>query len=325
MYLKLFLFKNIGGETGLAQGTGFGKTILFGEHFVVYGCEAIAAALGNTTSATVERANVKGYELVDNRPETRGYKVAKKEEYEKLIENVINFMRIKEGIKITLAGNLVAASGVGASAACAASLARAINKEFALNWNDEKINEAAFEGEKGPHGTPSGIDNTAAVFGGILLFKKNLEGGPNKIEKMKLKQPIEIVLGNSGKTSSTKEVVADVKKLKEEKPTETKRIFEEYNELVKEAKTALLGFDLKKTGELMNKNHELLQKITVSCSELDEMVKTAKQAGAFGAKLTGTGRGGLMIALTPGKEIQQKVSDAIEEKGFQTFKTSIGV
>ncbi|MBS3059541.1 MAG: mevalonate kinase, partial [Candidatus Diapherotrites archaeon] len=234
------------------------------------------------------------------------------------------FMEVKEGIRITLGGNLVAASGVGASAACAAALARAINNEFRLDWNDDKINEAAFEGEKGPHGTPSGIDNTAAVFGGLLLFKKNLGGNQNTIKKMKLRKPVEIVLGNSGKTSSTKEVVGDVRRLEEEQPKKINAVFEEYGALVEEAKKALKDYDLKKVGTLMNKNHELLQKITVSSSELDEMVETARNAGALGAKLTGTGRGGLMIALTPGKNLQEKVAEAIEAQGYTVFRSKIG-
>ncbi len=308
----------------MGEGRGFGKTILFGEHFVVYGLPAIASALGSTTTAKVEKADVQGYELIDNRPETPGYKERKKKEYEKLIENVINFMGVKEGIRITLGGKLVAASGVGASAACAASLARAINDEFQMNWDDDKINEAAYEGEKGPHGTPSGIDNTAAVFGGLLRFKKNLEGGPNTIEKMQIREPVEIVLADSGKTSSTKEVVDDVRKLKEEKPDEINPVFEEYKSLAEEARKALIEFDLQKVGQLMNKNHGLLQKITVSNSELDEMVGIARDNGALGAKLTGTGRGGLMQALTPGKELQKKVAKALEEKGYAVFRTKIG-
>jgi len=308
----------------MGKGSGYGKTILFGEHFVVYGLPAIASALGSTTTAEVKRADINGYELIDNRPETAGYKEQKKEEYEKLIENVIKFMEVKEGIRITLGGNLVAASGVGASAACAAALARAINNEFRLDWNDDKINEAAFEGEKGPHGTPSGIDNTAAVFGGLLLFKKNLGGNQNTIKKMKLRKPVEIVLGNSGKTSSTKEVVGDVRRLEEEQPKKINAVFEEYGALVEEAKKALKDYDLKKVGTLMNKNHELLQKITVSSRELDEMVETARNAGALGAKLTGTGRGGLMIALTPGKNLQEKVAEAIEAQGYTVFRSKIG-
>lgn len=312
----------------MGEGSGFGKTILFGEHFVVYGLPAIASALGDTTTATVERAQlVEGqkYVLVDNRPATPNYKVQKRGEYEALIENVLNFMGVNEGIKITLAGSLFAASGVGASAACAAALARAINDEFSLGWNDEKINDAAFEGEKGPHGTPSGIDNTAAVYGGLILFRKNLEGGQNTMDKMRMKAPVEIVLGNSGKTSSTKEVVADVKRLKEEKPDELSVIFDEYAILADDAKSALPENNLPLVGRLMNKNHELLQKINVSCAELDELAETALAAGALGAKLTGTGRGGLMVALTPGRELQEKVAKAIEEKGYSAMKTRIGV
>jgi mevalonate kinase len=74
----------------------------------------------------------------------------------------------------------------------------------------------------------------------------------------------------------------------------------------------------------MDKNHKLLQEITVSCKELDELVTIAKAAGALGAKLTGTGRGGMMIALTPGKELQEKVAKAISAKGYAVTKTQIG-
>lgn len=312
----------------MGSGSGFGKTILFGEHFVVYGLPAIACALGNVTTAKVGRVKLAGgkkYELIDNRPETPCYKVQKREEYEALIENVLSVMKVKEQLRITLGGTLVAASGVGASAACAAALARAINDEFKMGWNNEGINEAAYEGEKGPHGTPSGIDNTVAVYGGMIVFRKGAGEGKNEMERLKMKKPVEIVLGNSGKTSSTKEVVADVKRLKEKQPEETEVIFDAYEKIAGEARNALLTPDFKKVGALMNKNHELLQKITVSCSELDEMVDAARSAGALGAKLTGTGRGGLMVALTPGKALQGKVAGAIEKLGYETVKTKIGV
>ncbi|MEI7961794.1 MAG: mevalonate kinase [archaeon] len=309
----------------MGEGKGFGKTILFGEHFVVYGLEGMPAALGQITTAKVKKIKgEKGYELIDNRPATEGYKITKAGEYSALINRVIEYMGVKEGIEITLGGDLKAASGAGASAACAAAIARAINNEFKMNWDDEQINKAAFEGETAGSGTPSGIDNTVAVYGGFILFKKNLTGGENKIQLLKIKKPIEIVIGNSGLTALTKEVVGDVKKQKDKKPVEMKKIFEEYEKIEEEAKKAINNYDLKKLGELMNKNHSLLQKITVSCKELDEIVETAKSAGAYGAKLTGTGRGGLVIALTPGKELQEKVAKAIEKKGCETIKTIIG-
>ncbi|MCX6804024.1 MAG: mevalonate kinase [Candidatus Diapherotrites archaeon] len=308
----------------MGEGKGYGKTILFGEHFVVYGLEGIPAALGQITTAKVRRIMSNGYKLIDNRPATEGYKQTKIGEYTALINRVLEYMQVKDGLEITLAGDLKAASGAGASAACAAALAYAINDEYKMNWTNEQINKTAFEGETAGSGTPSGIDNTVAVYGGLILFKKNLTGGENKMDLLKIKKPIEIVIGNSGLTALTKEVVGDVKKLKDANPAEMQKIFDEYIMLEEKAKKALKSYDLKKLGQLMNKNHELLQKITVSCKELDAICETARTAGAYGAKMTGTGRGGLTIILTPGKELQEKVAKAIQAKGYETIKTVIG-
>jgi len=309
----------------MGKGKGFGKTILFGEHFVVYGLEGIPCALGQITTAEVVKiSGTGGYELIDNRPATPGYKEEKKGEYTALITRVLEYLKVKDKLQITLAGDLVPASGIGASAACAVAIACAINEEYKLGLDDNAINKAAFEGETAGSGTPSGIDNTAATFGGFLLFKKNLTGGENKIEVLKVKKPVEIVLGNSGKTALTKEVVGDVKKLKDEKPEEMKKIFEGYEKLEKEAALEIKKENWGKVGELMNKNQSLLRKINVSGKELEEIISVAKNAGALGAKLTGTGRGGLVICLTPGKELQDSVAKAIEAKGYKTIKTIVG-
>ncbi|MCX6695102.1 MAG: mevalonate kinase [Candidatus Altiarchaeota archaeon] len=311
----------------MGEGHGYGKTILFGEHFVVYGLPAIASALGSKTTCIVEPIEGGSYELIDERPATPGYKKEKFDEQKASIENVFQAAGLstsKNPVKIIFAGDLKAASGVGASAASCAALARALNDEFKLGFDDARINEIAYEGEKGYHGTPSGIDNTAAVYGGLIWFVKNLSGGKNTMELLKLKKPVEVVIGNTGLTSSTKEVVGDVKKLKESRPQEFDAITREYNELAVNAKDALLAYDTPKVGELMNQCHRLLQRITVSCVELDLLVDAARSAGALGAKLTGTGRGGLMIALTPGLEVQAKVAKAIEDEGYSAIRTKIG-
>ncbi len=308
-------------------GIGYGKTILFGEHFVVYGLPAIAAALGDYTEAKASKG-YDGLKIIDNRPATPKYKETKKEEIEREIEALKKYFKLdaqKTQLKISVSGNLVCASGIGASAALAASIARAINKELELKLNDEQINEAAFEAECAGSGPASGIDNTCSVFGGFIIFEKNLQGGQNKIEKIKVKKPVEIVLANSGITQETKNVVADVKTLKEKKPKEFEKIFSDYRKLYDSAIEALRKEDWKKIGNLMNKNHALLQKITVSCKELDKMQKIALKAGAYGAKLTGTGRGGLLIALTPDTALREKVASALEAKGFACQKTKIGV
>jgi len=308
----------------LGKGKGFGKTILFGEHFVVFGLEGIPCALGQVTTAEVIKiAGKKGYELVDNRQATPGYKEEKKGEYEALINRILEYLKINDRVRITLGGDLVAASGIGASAACAVAIARAINEEYKLGLDDVEINKAAFEGETAGAGTPSGIDNTAATFGGFLLFKKGIAGAGNKFEFLKVKKPVEIVLGNSGKTALTKDVVADVKKLKETNP-KINSLFNDYEVLEKEAVEAIKNENWKKVGALMDKNQELLAKLTVSGKEIEEIIAAARDAGAYGAKLTGTGRGGLVICLTPGKELRDRVAKAIEKKGYKTIKTVVG-
>ena len=312
----------------MGKGSGFGKTILFGEHFVVYGLPALASAIGDHTSAEVKISDGEGYNLSDDRPEVPGYKEKKFDEQKVSIKNVLDFMGIdlaQKHINITLGGNLTCASGVGASAASCVALARAINNELNLGWDDHKINQAAYEGEKGYHGTPSGIDNTASTFGGLVYFVKNLEGGPNTMETVKLSKPVEMVIASSGMTANTTVVVADVRKKKEANPEWFEKIITEYQAVIKEARLALEEMDLERVGQLMNKNHALLQQITVSNEKLDEMVKVAREAGALGAKVTGTGRGGNINCLTPGAELQDKVYKALTDAGYPAWKTKIGV
>ncbi len=309
------------------MGKGYGKTILFGEHFVVYGLPAIASALGTSTIAKVKVVEGKGWEVDDNRPATPGYKKQKYDEAMQSIKNVIEHLKIDTGtqkLEIEFAGDLYAASGVGASAAQCTSLARALNDTFDLNLNDEKINEAAYEGERAYHGTPSGIDNTASTYGGLIWFVKNLSGGKNTMDLLKSPKKFPLVIGNTGLTASTTEVVADVRKLKEESPEKFDKIFKDYEALAKEAKEVLLAGSVEKIGKLMNQNHELLQQITVSGEVNDKLVKIALENGAKGAKMTGTGRGGLVIAIAENEEIQEKIAKAIEKEGHDAWRTMIG-
>ncbi len=309
------------------RGIGFGKTILFGEHFVVYGLPAIASAISNYTLAEVEEAKEKGWHLEDNRPAVEGYKEKKQGEIKRSLDLIFDYLNIdleKKPIKIRLSGNLKAASGIGASAALASSVARALNQHFALGLNDDEINRVAYEGEKGSAGTPSGIDNTCSTYGGMLVFQKNLEGGLNKIIKLKPKEPLKVVLASTGITQETKKVVSEVRLDKEKNPQKYEKIFEEYSKIFEEAKKSIEQGELKRVGELMNKNQELLKQINVSCPEIEEITRIALKNGALGAKLTGTGRGGLVVCLVKSNEDQEKVASSIEESGFETTKTRLG-
>jgi mevalonate kinase len=229
---------------------------------------------------------------------------------------------LKNGVEITLEGNLYVASGIGASAASCVAITRALSKHFELDFSDDEINEIAYEGEKGYHGTPSGIDNTASTFGGLIWFEK---GEDNIMDKINLQNPVEIVIGNTGKVANTTAAVAGVKERREKYPQKYAEIFDRAENIAYLARDALQDEDYKELGKLMNENHKLLQQIEVSSRELDFLVKLARDQGAYGAKLTGGGLGGNMIALTPDTDIQERVANAFEKEGFQSLKTSIGV
>lgn len=308
----------------MTKTTGYGKCILFNEHFVVYGIPSIVSAIGDTTVATVEETDAGGVRIVDKRPATPGYKEGKREQQKDSLNRILKVMNIdpKENLTITLGGNLYAASGVGASAASCTAIARALDQYFDMGLTDEKINQIAYEGEKGYHGTPSGVDNTASTYGGLIWF---VRGETPIFESITMKDPVEIVMGNTGKVANTKAAVAGVKKRKEETPEKYDTLFAEADTMVHAAKKALESNDLAAVGNLMNLNHHLLQQIEVSNADLDMLVETARNAGALGAKMTGGGLGGYMVALTPGIPLQEKVAASIEDKGFSVLKTKIGV
>ena len=307
------------------QGRGYGKAILFNEHFVVYGIPAIVSAIGKYTISRVEPFDKPSVHLEDNRNATPKYKEDKLQQQQDSLNRILKAMNIassKQGLKITLEGNLYAASGIGASAASCVAIARALAEHFDMNLSDDQINAIAYEGEKGYHGTPSGIDNTASTFGGLIWFQKT---NPQVMERISLLNPIEVVIANTGKVADTAAAVAGVKERKEKFPEKYAEIFDRAENIAFLARQALQDEDLVEVGKLMNENHKLLQQIEVSSKELDFLVDVARTNGALGAKLTGGGLGGNMIALTPGRELQDDVANAIEKEGFQALKTVIGV
>ncbi len=310
----------------MGRGSGFGKVILFSEHFVVHGVPGIVSAIDSTVDAEVKKIG-EGITVRDERKGARGYTEKKRVQQKESIERMLQTMTVdpeKASLEIWLGGDLPGFSGIGASAASSVAIARAIAEEFEMDLTDEKINEAAYEAEKAYAGTPSGIDNTAATYGGLIWFKRNLSGGPNTIEKLNIRAPVEIVIGNTGIVADTKEMVAGVAERKKRNPRKYDPLFRQAEDLAFSARKALKEFDLRKVGELMNEDHRLLQEIEVSCEELDHLVKLAREQGAFGAKLTGGGGGGCMVALTPGR-LQQAVAAAMEKEGFKVLRTKIGV
>src|SRR5512136_3218991 len=200
----------------MGRGTGFGKTILIGDQFVLDEVPAIVSSLSYETEAVVERVHGEGWALEDNRREVPGYKEGKKQQQVESINRILEVMKIdvrKTPIKIRFGGTLLAGSGVGASAASCVSLARALNDEFKFRLSIDEINQIAWEGEFAYHGIPSGVDNTASCYGGLLLYQ--LKNKKRIVEKIKVRNPIEIVLGNSGISADTRVLDILVDKEKE--------------------------------------------------------------------------------------------------------------
>jgi mevalonate kinase len=327
----------------MGHGHGFGKVILFGEHFVVHGIPSIASAIDSKTEAMLERVvdgklpppsgkegsmSGDGWVMEDDRPANPGYKKTKYEQQKRSVELVFEAAKFdpkKNNVRIALCGDLIAVGGVGASAAVCVAIARALNEEFKLGFDDDRINSIAFVGDSAYAGTPSGIDNTASTYGGLIWFVNDLKGGPSTMDRIKLKSPMRIVMGNSLLTTNTEAAVAGVKRRKAEQPERYGRIFEEAGRLVLKARQAIDAYDIKLIGKLMDENHRLLQEIEVSHPKLDELVDIARKNGAAGAKMTGGGLGGYMVSLTPSQAVQDRVAKAMEKAGFKALKTTIGV
>jgi len=309
----------------MAQGTGFGKTILIGDQFVLEEVPAIVSSISFETVATVERIDGEGWILEDNRIEVPGYKDKKKEQQVRSINRILEVMHIdvkKTPIKITYGGTLLAGSGVGASAASCVSLARALNAEFNLNLSIEEINNIAWQGEFPYHGIASGVDNTASTYGGLLLFRIHNE--EKHFERIHMPAPFEIVLANSGVTANTALLDDFIEAQKENDPelfsTRLKTITTQaYN-----MKHALEAGNLENVGSIMSENHKVLIEMGLSHEILDDLCALALEKGALGAKVTGGGRGGYMVALTPGEKLQDTVAAAFEKEGYQLIRATIG-
>jgi mevalonate kinase len=309
----------------MAKGTGFGKTILIGDQFVLDEVPAIVSSIPFETVTMVEKIDGEGWILEDNRIEVPGYKEKKKEQQARSIDRVLEVMNIdvkKAPIKITVGGTLLAGSGVGASAASCVSLARALDAEFNLGCSIEEINRVAWQGEFPYHGIASGVDNTASTYGGLLLFY--LKNGKQHFERIQTPKPFEIVLTNSGITVNTAALDEFIDQQKKENPELFKTRLQTITAQAFDMKKALEAGDLEHVGEIMTANHKILIDMGMSHATLDYLCKSALEKGAFGAKVTGGGRGGYMNSLTPGKELQEKVASAFEKEGYKLIRATIG-
>lgn len=293
----------------MSKASAPGKTILFGEHAVVYGYPALVCAVDARLITTLKPAKESWLEVpaigrndsLDNPLEVYQF-------YKRGIE----LLGI-EPVHIHVDSQFPISAGMGSSAAMACSFMQAASDLAGLNLSKEQIREKAHEMEKVVHGNPSGVDTSISTYGGLLEFRKG-----NDPARFTSGANLPLLIGYTGKEGMTKVTVAHVRELFEKDKRAITRIFEEIHDIEQQAKTRLLAGEMDLIGPLMDRNHALLQQLGVSSLELDRLVQAAKDAGAQGAKLTGGGGGGCMIALGG-----EEVAKALGAAGGQVIETGL--
>jgi len=305
-------------------GTGYGKIIMFGEHAVVYGSHAIAAPIPIAIEAKVKSlSNIDGVHLLIPRwgiEEILRKKVDHKYSIYKALDMILEKLNISNAdMRMEIFPHIPLAMGLGSSAALAVAIIRALSKNFKLDLKDDEVNALAFESEKIIHEYTSGIDNTLATYGKLILYKKE---DPITMEHIKTTQSIQVVIGLTGIESLTANMVSKVHGAWVKNKPLYEGLFKEIDKLSLEAAKAIENYDLEGLGELMNINQGLLNALQVSSKEIEELNEIAKNNGAIGAKLTGAGGGGAMIALCP--DDSDRVVRAIQKAGYEAMAVEIG-
>jgi mevalonate kinase len=222
-------------------------------------------------------------------------------------------------LTLTLHSTIPLAAGFGSGAAVSAALARALSQALDCPLDDETLNTLVYEVEKIHHGTPSGIDNTVIVYEQPVYF---VRGQP--LEILKIGRPFPLLVANVGHATPTHVTVGAVRALVESEPGRIQPIFARIGALVREARQHIESGQVEALGPLMDENHALLRELTVSDATLDKLCTVARQAGALGAKLSGGGRGGNLIALV-NEDNASAVKAALRNSGAtQVFLTRVG-
>lgn len=288
--------------------TAPGKVILFGEHAVVYGRPALAAPVTHLRArAEVEATGERDVRLIA--PDVGRSALLSQTPADNPLVAVVRVVEghcrrsLSAGYTLSVTSAIPIAGGLGSGAAISIAIIRALSHYLGLadEFSPDVVSRLAYEVERLHHGTPSGIDNTVIAYERPVYFVRR---APQPlIETFAPARPLRLVIGDTGIRSATKDVVGDVGRQWAADRDRFEAIFDACGRIADAGRAALAAGDLPAVGALMDENHAWLQRMTVSSPPLDTLVAAARAAGALGAKLSGAGRGGNMIALvTAGNE-----------------------
>jgi len=298
----------------MSKASAPGKIILFGEHAVVYGQPALAVPVTQVQAEVridrifsagirINAPNIQLNEKLDALAPTHPLAAT--------VRNTLHALEVNSlsNVAILIRSSIPVASGLGSGAAVSVAIIRALAKQLKNELSDEQVSALAYETEKLYHGTPSGIDNTVVTYAKPVYFVKD-----RPIEILNVKYPFMIVIGDTGIPASTKESVRDVRIQHHKRPDRYETLFGTIGSIVKTARQLIEGGMPESIGPLMDENHAMLRSMNVSSPELDHLVEAAREGGALGAKMSGGGRGGNMIALAQASKAGA-VARALREAG----------
>jgi mevalonate kinase len=301
-----------------SRAMAFGKVILLGEHAVVYGVPALAVGIDRGARAVATPLDQGPCRL-----KVRGWNIAVRENEENhdlarafraLLEAAREDRPSMTPVSIEVEADLPPGGGLGCSAAMGIAVARALDAAV----TDDALQEQAMAWERVFHGNPSGVDAAVSARGGCIFFRK---GEP--LERVRVRGTLHLCVGSTGMASSTKSMVDAVARQRARRPEIVGKAFEGIRSLVHNARLAIEGGDRATVGKLMDLNQMLLAGLFVSTPEIERMCTLARDAGALGAKLTGAGGGGSVVALVPTGATGEAVLAAWKTEGFEGFATCV--
>jgi len=292
------------------MGFGRGKVILLGEHSVVHGSAAIAIGIDRGISAVARVAaedllSVSPWD-VRIRPRKNGVRPL-----ERAFAIALATYSDRPPLQIDAQVDLPSGAGLGCSAALGVAVFDALDQALGVNRSREDLGSLALRWEEVFHGTPSGIDNMAAALGGMLHYQKGAA-----LKRLRVSQPFAVVIADSGERSETKEMVALVACQLASSPARVRKKFDDVSELVREAEQTLSKGDMSTLGRLLDSNHEILSSLHLSTPKIEELIRLARAQGALGAKVTGAGGGGCIVALAEDDEHAHRIRGALGARCF---------
>ncbi|MEL9909546.1 MAG: mevalonate kinase [Desulfurococcus sp.] len=288
-----------------------GKVILFGEHFVVEGYPAIGLAVGLYARTCVEEGDLRIYsrQLGSIDPSSKEAKP-----YMRIIEEASIRYGCRDRYRIYIDSEIPVGAGMGSSAAVNVSLAHSILEICGVEFTKEDVSRIAYMGEIMVHGKPSGVDNTLSTYGGLIYYRQGLFKRINA----SLPEDTTLIVADTGVKRDTGLVVREVLERYRRLGELGKAIYEVAGRLVEEAVAAIEKGDVSRLGELMIVNHGLLFAIGASAWINDYLVYKMINNGAQGAKLSGAGRGGIVIGIARA-ENAGKIVEALKNEGINAY------